>query len=449
MQTISRKVTLYPVGDKEEVNRVYKYLRDGIKNQNLAMNEYISALYVGMITDISKEDRKELNHLYSRMSNSKKGSAYESDIILAEGLPIGALQQKVQSDFSTSMKKGLRYGRVSLPTYRDTNPLYIHRDYVRLMRTNPHLKNGIYHKYENDDEFIKHLCKEDLEVFIKFANGITFKVNFGNPHRSAELRSVFKNIFDETYDVQGSSIQITDNGKIILNLTLNIPDKEAKLDENVIVGVDIGLAIPAVCALNTNEYIKKSIGNIKDFLRVRTKIQSQRKRLQKNLAITSGGHGRTKKLKTLEKYSDYESNFVRTYNHFVSKNVVDFAVKNGAKYINIEDLSGFGENKKNKFVLRNWSYYQLQQDIAYKAAQYGIIVRKVNPYHTSQICSCCGHWEDGQRVSQSEFICKSKDCKNFGKTVNADYNAARNISMATEFTEIYDNGKWIDLAKKK
>ena len=51
---------------------------------------------------------------------------------------------------------------------------------------------------------------------------------------------------------------------------------------------------------------------------------------------------------------------------------------------------------------------------------HGIIVRKINPYHTSQICSKCGHGEEGQRISQSKFKCKS--C---GYESNADFNAAR------------------------
>ena len=106
---------------------------------------------------------------------------------------------------------------------------------------------------------------------------------------------------------------------------------------------------------------------------------------------------------------------------------MDFAVKNKAKYINIEDLSGFNSNQ---FILRNWSFYELQQFITYKASAYGIEVRKINPYHTSQICSCCGHWEEGQRVDQAHFKCKT--C---GTELNADFNAARNIAKSTEFVK--------------
>lgn len=422
---LTRKIQIVPVGDKEEIDRVYKYLRDGIFNQNKAMNQYMSALYIGTIKDISKEDRKELNQLYGRISTSKKGSAYDKSIEFPKGLPImGSIEQAVRQDFSKACKDGLLYGKISLPTYKKENPLLVHVDYIRLRSVNPHKDNGIYHNYESHTEFLEHLYLKDLEVFIKFANNITFKMIFGNPHKSHTLRSEIKQIFEENYKVCGSSVQI-DGKKIILNLSIEVPKQELELDENVVVGVDLGLAIPAVCGLNTNNYMRKSIGSKDDFLRIRTQLQSQRRRLQKALSSTSGGHGRQKKLKGLEKLKDRERNFVKTYNHYVSKNVVDFAIKNKAKYINVEDLSGFDSSK---FILRNWSFYELQQFITYKAAKYGIEVRKINPFHTSQICSCCGHWEEGQRIDQSHFKCKS--C---GAELNADFNASRNIAMSTDF----------------
>lgn len=425
--TIVRKIKLFPMGDKEEINRVYTYLREGIESQNRAMNQYMSTLYMAEMQEVSKEDRKELNALYQRIGTSKKGSAYDESIKFAKGLPMGgSIAQKVKADFSNAMKKGLKYGRISLPTYRDKNPLLVHRDYVRLLSTNPHLKNGIYHNYETMDEFKEHLYKDDFEMFIKFANDITFKIVFGNPHKSRELRSVFEKIVDGTYDVQGSTIGI-DGKSIILNLSIKIPKKKIELLEDVVVGVDLGVAIPAVCALNTNNYVRLSIGSADDFIRVRTKIQAQRKRLQKDLAKSNGGHGRKKKMAAIERFEQYESNWVRNYNHMVSRRIVDFAIKNQAKYINIECLEGFGESG-HSYILRNWSYYQLQQDIIYKANMVGIEVRKINPYHTSQICSCCGHWEEGQRKDQAHFVCGS--C---GAELNADFNAARNIAMSTDF----------------
>lgn len=422
---LTRKIQLFPVGDKEEIDRVYKYLRDGIFNQNKAMNQYMSALYTATIEDISKEDRKELNQLYTRISTSKKGSAYSKDIEFPKGLPTTAsLGQAVRQDFSKACKDGLLYGKISLPTYRKDNPLLVHVDYVRLRSTNPHIDFGIYHNYETHIDFLENLYSKDLEILIKFANNIIFKMILGNPHKSYALRSELQQIFEENYKVCGSSIQI-DGKKIILNMSMDIPKQELELDENTVVGVDLGVAIPAVCGLNNNNYIKQSIGSKDDFLRVRTQMQSQRRRLQKSLKVTSGGHGRGKKMKAMDRLSDRERNFVKTYNHFVSKNVVDFAVKNKAKYINMEDLSGFDSSE---FILRNWSFYELQQFITYKASKYGIEVRKINPYHTSQTCSCCGHWEEGQRIDQSHFKCKA--C---GEELNADFNASRNIAISTDF----------------
>lgn len=433
---ITRKMQLIPIGDKEEIDRVYTYLREGINAQNMAMNQYMSALYSTMMMDISKDDRKELNKLYSRVSTSKLGSAYDESIKFAKGLRTTAfISHKIKQDFDNAIKKGLQYGKISLPSYRANNPLLISADFIRLRSTNPYRDNGLYHGYQSHQDFLNHLYNKDLELFIKFVNRITFKVILGSPHKSAEIRSVFKNIFENYYYIKGSSIQI-DGKKIILNMSIEIPKQKVELDENVVVGVDLGLATPAVCALNTNDYVRKSIGSYDDFVRVRTQIQNQRRRLQSSLKMSNGGHGRKKKMKPMGKFAKYEKHWVQTYDHQVSKQVIDFALQNKAKYINLEDLSSFGKNQlRSSFLLANWSYYQLQQYIKYKAEKYGIIVRFINPYHTSQICSYCGHFEEGQRIKQAEFICKNPECKNFNKKINADFNAARNIAMSTNFVE--------------
>lgn len=414
---LTRKIQIIPVGDKEEIDRVYKYIRDGMYNQNKAYNILISNVYSAIYSGKSKE---EINEIYKKGKRNPKEtdsnySLYEfGEVVFPKGLPTASsIGMKVKQDIVTAKKDGLFKGKVSLPNKKLDSPLIIESQQFQ-----------IYHNYENYDDFLDNLFTNKLEVFMKFVNGINFKLVFGNPHKSQYLRSEIQQIFEENYKVCGSSIQI-DGKKIILNLNMDIPKQEMELNENIVVGVDLGLAIPAVCGLNTNDYIRKSIGSKDDFLRIRTQLQSQRRRLQKALSSTSGGHGREKKLKGLEKLKDRERNFVKTYNHYVSKNVVDFAIKNKAKYINVEDLSGFDSSQ---FILRNWSFYELQQFITYKAAKYGIEVRKINSYHTSQICSCCGHWEEGQRIDQAHFKCKS--C---GVELNADFNASRNIAMSTDF----------------
>lgn len=441
MPNLTRKYKLIPVGDKEEVNRVYTCLRKDMEMQCKAMNQYMSALYVAQIREASKEDRKELNKIFGRIAASKKGSAYTNDIVFTKGLDILSMaKRKVSEDFGNAMKKGLMYGRISLPTYRQDNPLLIRPDFVRLRSLS--LKDyGIYHKYDSPMDLINGLEKDtNPEVYIKFPNGITFKIVFGNPHKGREQRKVFENIFSETYKVCGSSIGIDKNRKIILNLCLEVPRQEHKLDEGVIVGVDLGQAIPAMCGLNNNYQIREKIGDKESLLHVRNQMRAKRERLQENLKFSKGGHGRKEKLKALGRLKDRERHFVQTYNHKVSKRVVEFALKHNASQINIEDLSGFGKDKNGnveelkKKILSEWSYYELQNYITYKAQLHGIVVKKVNPAYTSQTCSCCG--QRGIRLSQSEFICQNPDCKChtlYGKYINADFNAARNIAMSTDY----------------
>jgi len=431
---LTRKIQLLVVGNNDEVNRVFDYIREGMISQNKAMNQYMSALYLAELDKISKEDRKELNQLYGRISNSKKGSAYSQDIVFPKGLPTASsLSMKVKQDFKQSCKNGLMYGRVSLPTYRSDNPLLIHVDWVRLRSSNPHNDFGLYYNYKNHAEFLEHLDDKDLEVFIKFANNITFKLILGNVKKSASLRHEIQMIFEKYYKVCNSSIEI-DGRKIILNLSMDIPEQKIELDENVIVGVDIGIAIPAVCGLNTNDYSRKYIGSVNDFMRIKIKIQHQKNRLQTNLKMAKGGHGRKRKLKAMDKFTDYERNWVQSYNHYVSKQIINFALKNKAKYINIEDLSGITKGKNVNKFLKGWSYYQLQSFITYKANKYGIEVRKIDPHYTSQTCSCCGYVDEKNR-SKNEKGQSYFKCLKCGHEENADFNAAKNIAKSVNFVK--------------
>lgn len=416
--TSVHKLKLYPIGDKEEINRVYKFIRDGQYAQyqglNLLMGQ-LASKYYELNKDFKCQEFVEFKKKCLTNSNP-----ILKDIQFSTGVDtLSAITQRVGKDFKIALENGLAKGERTITNYKRTFPL---------------ITRGRDLKFYADDEtdLEKIITDKSVKVYLKWVNKIVFEVILGRVHSDNEQRCTIKKIIQGDLSVVQSSITIKDK-TIILNLSTSTPKDVIEdvpnitLDENVVVGVDLGIAIPAVCALNVNDYVKKSIGSKDDFLRVRTKIQGQRRRLQKNLNQTRGGNGRTKKLKNLDKFKAKETHFAQQYNHFVSKQVVDFAIKNNAKYINLEDLTKDGF--KNS-LLRNWSYYQLQQYIEYKANRVGIVVRKINPYHTSQICSKCGHWEEGQRLDQAHFKCKL--C---GYEVNADFNGARNIAKSTDFTD--------------
>jgi IS605 OrfB family transposase len=75
----------------------------------------------------------------------------------------------------------------------------------------------------------------------------------------------------------------------------------------------------------------------------------------------------------------------------------------------------------NKSIL-DQGWFQFRRQLDYKLFWRGGMLVEVNPKHTSQRCSSCGHTAKENRVSQAVFFCQV--C---GHEENADVNAARNI----------------------
>lgn len=291
--------------------------------------------------------------------------------------------------------------------------------------------------------------RSDNSVYVRFPKGLEWDLSFGRDR--SNNREIVERVLDGRYDVGNSSIQESKNGKRFLLLVVKIPKENRALDANRVVGVDLGVAVPLSAALNDNEYGGMSIGSYDQFTKMRMRMSAQKRELQRNLRhTTNGGHGRAQKLQALERLEGKERNWVHLQNHIFSKSVIEFAIQNGAGAIQMERLAGFGRDKNNevdegyKFVLRYWSFFGLQSMIEYKAKAAGIEVRYVDPYHTSQTCSFCGHYEKGQRISQSKFVCKCPECtKGKGKQradgtfegINADWNAARNIALSTKIVD--------------
>ena len=88
----------------------------------------------------------------------------------------------------------------------------------------------------------------------------------------------------------------------------------------------------------------------------------------------------------------------------------------------MENLAGITD-KAERF-LKNWTYYDLQTKIEYKAKECGIKIQIINPQYTSQRCSRCGYINSDNRKTQANFLCLK--C---GFEANADYNASQNISI--------------------
>lgn len=366
---LTQKIALYPLGDKDEVNRVYEYIRNGMyaqnKAYNLAISNLFSAIYSGRETD-------EINLISKKASRKPKAddpdySLYEYGAIdFPTGLPIpGNIGRMVKQDLQKAKSDGLFKGKTSLPIRRLNAALEIPSAYF-----------SFYHEYDSLQELEDHLYEKDLTVYMKFVNHIRFKIIFGNPYQSRYIRSMIYNVLDGTFEPKGSSLCFDkSNKKIILNLTVSVPKKTVQLDDDKIVGVALGVGVPAACSLNVSDQMCQVIGSREEFLDARLRMQMKRRKMTSALKLAKGGHGRKKKLAALDNLVRYEKNFAKTYNHMISKRIVEFAVENHAKYIHIEDPEQY---PRDVFLLRNWSVYQLRSMIEYKADRVGIEVKEVS-----------------------------------------------------------------------
>ena len=397
-----RKLKLTVVGTDEERKQGYKFIRDSQYAQyqglNLAMG-ILSSAYLESNRDIKSDIFKNAQKSLTNSNPLFEGIAFGTGIDTKS-----AITQRVKKDFKTSLKNGLAKGERTITNYK--------RDYPLLTRG-----RDLKFQYKDDD------------IIIKWVNKIVFKVVLGSgkiKENKIELQHTLHKIIDKEYKVGQSSLQFDRNNNLILNLNLDIPYKpKTEVVEGRTLGVDLGIKYPAYMCLNDDTYKREHIGSIDDFLRIREQMQDRRRKLQHDLKFIKGGKGRNKKMQALDRLRDKEKNFATTYNHMISKNVVEFAKKNQCEYINMEKLTKDGFNNA---ILRNWSYYQLQQYIEYKAEREGIKVRYIDPAYTSQTCARCGHVDKENRQTQEKFICTK--C---GFELNADHNASINIARSEKF----------------
>ena len=388
--------------DKELRSQKYKFIRDSQYAQYRALNVamgYISSAYLKANKDIKSEEYKEAIKL---LTNS---NPIFSGIEVGTGIDtLSAVTRKARKDFSVSLKNGLARGERNLTSYKRTYPLITRGRDLKF-------------RYEGDD------------IVIKWVNKIEFTVITGSNNmkeNTIELKHVLHKIINNEYKIKESSLMFDKNNNLILNLTFDIPDKEAhEIVPGRTLGVDLGIATPAYVCLSDTTYIRSGFGSANDFFRVRQQMKDRRKKLYASLTVVKGGKGRNKKVKAADHLRDKERNFAKTYNHQLSYKIVKFAKDNKCEFINLEYLTKDGfENR----ILSSWSYYELQNMIEYKAEREGIKVRYVDPAYTSQTCSKCGHVDKENRPTQAKF-----KCVNCGLELNADHNASINIARSDNF----------------
>jgi len=203
------------------------------------------------------------------------------------------------------------------------------------------------------------------------------------------------------------------DGRWWLHVVVTVPTPEVEPTDQVI-GVDLGLSRPAVTS--NNRFLGKKLWKA-----IEGRLFHLKRALQKKGTRSAKRH--------LKRVRHRQRRFRRNCDHVLSKQIVQSVEPGGTIVLeNLKDIRKRMKAKrrtKTKRRIHSWSFAQLKDFIGYKAEERGCTVAGVDPRHTSQMCSCCGHVARTNRRSQSVFRCRQ--C---GYHLNADLNAARNIAAS-------------------
>ncbi len=331
---------------------------------------------------------------------------HESDMNTAN---LACTLREVQKQFKAHLKDYIKGDR-SILEYKSNQPLELHDKAIKL-------------DYENKRFIFRlGLCNKD---FAK-QNNISTQLTFTALVKDKSQRTILERCYDGEYKISASRLIYDKKKKIkwCINLCYSFENTNLPtLDKDKILGVDLGVAKPIVASVY-GEYDRLMIdgGEIEH---IRNKTEKRKKSLLKASTMRGDGrkgHGYKTRVKPVLDIGDKIARCRDTINHKYSRALIDYAVKNGCGTIQMEDLKGVTK-KANRF-LQNWSYFDLQTKIEYKAKEQGISVIYINPHYTSQRCSKCGFIHEDNRPEQARF-----KCQNCGFEENADYNASQNIAV--------------------
>jgi len=394
----------------------------GVKPVNMSYKEFYS-LFNRLSYHQSQFANWKINNLYLKAKGEKgwepEKTAYmeTKEVLQNSYIRVMGTEQARRKWDKTTAKKVLR-GDISLPTFKNKR-LLLGNNGFKLIRENGnfYIDARLTDKYGDYTRLVLlGLNKMRIKGYGQF---ICLERIFSGEYKCKEVQLLKR---------------LGENGKY--KIFVRFPytffnNNEIKLVQDRIMGVDFGIKIPAVCAFNDSLKRVSFVSEGIRLLKVKRDIQARRTKIQKQITRRENRKGRGKKYKLapLTKIENKWDNFRTTFNHRLSSKIVDFAVKNGASVIQLEDLVRINK-KKRGFIFDNWPLGELFFFIKYKAEEKGLVVRILNPQYTSQRCSHCGYineyfdFEYRKKNNFPDFICKA--C---GVRLKDGYNAAKNISI--------------------
>ena len=272
----------------------------------------------------------------------------------------------------------------------------------------------------------KPLCYEKPQLALPVARSYSFVNDFSRTSISVmnnriklpfKLTAKQKELFTNPNWKRGNARLVQTGKKWFLHIsfTRKVPEVDISKFDNII-GIDAGLRqIMTIYNPKTGQTFFKNGQNIKkkrqNYAKKRQSLQSKNTKSAK---------------RRLKELSGRENRWMTDVNHCLSKTLVS---ENPNTLIVVEDLTNVTfdtvshRKKENRYEHHSWAFYQLQQDIAYKAREHGSYLIKVNPAYTSQRCPKCGTIYKENRDKTNHIY----HCNNCHYQSNDDRVAAMNI----------------------
>ena len=385
---------------------------------------YLHEVELRKLGIIDKNERKEYDlKIYGKTFGNVVAGEMKELFPLANTQNIDAIrQQLIENAWNGNMKDIFNY-KATLPCFRLNTP-YVMREKCFVIT-------------HEENKWYVTLSLLSLEGKKQYGMKGNEKFKFLVDKLGGHEKSVLNKILAGEYKQCTSQINISKKGKIELSISYKFKKEIInEYDKGRVLGIDLGIVNVATMSIydtkkDNFDYMGYKEGTIdgKELIAYRQKMYNLRRTLSSARKVAgkgTSGHGRNTRMTKLNNLGNKAHNFNDLYNHKVSRYIVNLAKKRNCGVIQMEDLSKATQDVTDRF-LKEWSYYDLQTKIEYKAKMEGIKVIKVDPKYTSKRCSKCGciH-KDNRDCTKDQAKFKCVIC---GYELNADINASRNIAI--------------------
>jgi len=351
----------FPSEEKEKFHNAYRKLYDwqrivfkaaNLTATNLYIQDQIKELfYFHDDVQVKLADRSKNaegvftcsreNTLY-RILSGKFKSEIPASILSLVGRSVNQYYMAEKSEYFE--------GKRSLRSYKSTIPVPFRAKSIFNLRYDEEIKNFRFSLFH------------DEKYHIPFR---TYLGRDGNDNRV-----ILERCIKGEYKICDSFYALKKKGKIFLYLVVEMPKEKKEVSPENEASTKLSFHAPLVVSYMDKEHL---IGDKESYIYKRLAIQNGLRRRQHQMKYNKGGKGRANKTKGIKEFKEKEKNFINTYTHNLSHELVKFCIDNKIGKLVIEAIKQTKEEAmKYPLVIRNWSFGNLIDKLKYKCNKYNI-----------------------------------------------------------------------------